>query len=392
MCQKKNMSPRLCAASRERLHRRNRRASRLHRRKVCLQRYRYCVNRIGARATGSGIARAGEISWGCVTLLEPGDCRNIQQLKTIHEMGYPTIFHQPWWLEAAAGDRLVDVRSALDSGQWASIKVFRTTKWGVPMLDMPPLSHTLSPEVQGLEGKPETVRRMRLFLLDEAIRKLPPHYIFNLVLAAGETDALAFRLNDFAVNVEYTYRLEDCTDQRAILANMRDTTRRVIRRAEEQLTVGKNDVSIDEFISFYFNNLVRRVRSPNHSRSVYGRVLSAAFEHGAAETFTARGKDGRIRAAICAVFDRHTMYYLLTTQDRAIKDNGSVAVLIWSGMKSAGEKGLAFDFDGFGDRGAAQFLGQFGGTLVPRLRVNRMPKILQGLMHLGPRFRPSPRD
>jgi len=301
-------------------------------------------------------------------------------------MGCSTIFHQRWWLDAAAGDCWLEVRTTLNSGQWASLKVFRTTKWGISMLGMPPLSHTLGPEVHGLEGKPEAVRRMRLFLLDSVIQQLPKHFIFNQVLNAGDMDALAFRLNNFSVNVEYTYRLEDCSNPAQLLANMRDTVRRVIRRAEQQLEIGKNDIPVSEFVAFYFQNLARQERFPNHSKEVYERVLAAGLAHGAVEFFIARGPDKRPRAGVCTVFDEHTMYYLLTTQDRSLKDNGSVAVLIWNAIRSAGEKGLAFDFDGFGNRGAAIFLSQFGGTLFPRLRISRMPKPLQGLMHLGPRF------
>jgi hypothetical protein len=302
-------------------------------------------------------------------------------------MACPTIFHQRWWLDAAAGDRWLEVRTELNSGQSASLKVYRRTKWGIPMLDMPPLSHTLGPEIHGLDGKREAIRRMRLFLLDDVIRQLPKHFIFNLVLNAGDTDALAFRLNNFSVNVEYTYRIGDCSNVPQLLANMRDTVRRVIRRGEENLEIRKNDVPVDQFVAFYFQNLAHRDRTPNHSKEVYTRVLEAGFTHQAVEIFTARGPDKRLRASVCTVFDDHTMYYLLTTQDRSLKDNGSVAVLIWNAIRSAGEKGLAFDFDGFGDRGAAVFLSQFGGSLFPRLRINRMPKPLQGLMHLGPRFR-----
>jgi hypothetical protein len=301
-------------------------------------------------------------------------------------MDCPTIFHEPWWLDAAAGDRWLEVKTALNSGQSASLKVFRTTKWGIPMLGMPPLSHTLGPETRGLDGKPEAIRRMRLFLLDNVIRQLPRHFIFNQVLNAGDTDAFAFRLNNFTVNVEYTYRIEDCSDSVRLLANMRDTVRRVIRRAEENLEIRKNEIPVSEFVAFYFLNLERRDRPPNHSKDVYSRVLSAGVAHEAVELFTAKGADNRLRATVCTVFDGHTMYYLLTTQDRSLRDNGSVAVLIWNAIRSAGERGLAFDFDGFGDRGTAVFLSQFGGTLHPRLRVSRMPKPLQGLMHLGPRF------
>jgi hypothetical protein len=301
-------------------------------------------------------------------------------------MGCSTIFHQRWWLDAAAGDRWLEVRTTLNSGQSASLKVFRTTKWGIPMLGMPPLSHTLGPEIHGLEGKPEAIRRMRLFLLDNVIRQLPRHFIFNQVLNAGDLDALAFRLNNFSVNVEYTYRIDDCSNAAQLLANMRDTVRRVIRRAEERLEIGKNNVTVSDFVAFYFQNLDRQDRPPNHSKEVYTRVLEAGLARGAVELFVARGPDKSPYASICTVFDDHTMYYLLTTQDRSLKDNGSVAVLIWNAIRSAGEKGLAFDFDGFGNRGAAVFLSQLGGTLCPRLRVSRMPKLLQGLMHLGPRF------
>ncbi|HXC56164.1 MAG TPA: GNAT family N-acetyltransferase [Rhizomicrobium sp.] len=304
-------------------------------------------------------------------------------------MSVPTIFHQPWWLQAAAGDNWLDVRAELSSGQSACLSVFRTRKAGLPMLGMPPLTRTLGPHIAGLEGKSETVRRMKIYLLDQIIRQLPKHMIFNQVFEPWETDALAFRLNDFSVNVEYTFRIEDCSDLKRIWSEMRDTMRRAIRKAEERVVVESNRIDGAKFTEFYFSNLRNQGRSPNHTPELYRRILDAALGNESAEILTARAPDGTIWAGIFTIWDGRSMYYLLTSQNKSANDSGSVAMLIWQAIKNASARGLAFDFDGFGDRGTALFLSQFGGTLYPRMRVSRMPKPLQGLLHLGPRFGPE---
>ena len=298
----------------------------------------------------------------------------------------PTIFHEPWWLNAAAGDKWLEVRSELSSGQSACLNVFQTRKNGLPMLGMPPLTRTLGPHIAGLEGKAETIRRMKMHLLDDIIKQLPRHMIFNQVFEPWETDALAFRLNGFSVNVEYTYRIEDCTNLDNIWSEMRDTMRRAIRKAEQRVAIECNVVDGAGFTDFYFSNLASGVCNPKETPFIYTRILNAARENGAAEILTARAPDGAVWAGIATIWDHRSMYYLLTSQNRTANDSGSVAMLIWQAIKNAAAKGLAFDFDGFGDRGTAMFLSQFGGTLHPRMRVSRMPKPLQGVLHLGPRF------
>jgi hypothetical protein len=304
-------------------------------------------------------------------------------------MAAPTIFHEHWWLDAAAGSDWSEISSSMSSGQRASMFVYKTRKVGLPMLGMPPLTRTLGPHITGLEGKNETARRMKLYLLDQIIRQLPRHMIFNQVFEPWETDALAFRLNNFSVNVEYTYRIEDCSDLDRIWSEMRDTMRRAIRKAEQRVVVESNQIDGAKFTQFYFSNLRNQGRSPNHTPGLYQRVLDAGLRNDAAEILTARASDGTIWAGIFTIWDGRTMYYLLTTQNKSANDSGSVAMLIWQAIKNASAKGLAFDFDGFGDRGTALFLSQFGGILYPRMRVSRMPKPLQGVLHLGPRFAPE---
>ncbi len=302
------------------------------------------------------------------------------------------IFNQQWWLDAAAGDRWVDVRAELSSGQSALLTVYRSTKAGFPALLMPPLTRTLSPHIAGLEGKSETVRRMSAHLIDQIVQKLPTHVIFNHVIECRETEALAFRLSGFSVNMEYTYRIDDCSDLDRIKSEMRDTVRRAIRKAQERVRVECNTISPSEFAAFYFSNLYNRGREPIHPVPVYERIVKAALEQGAGEILTARAANGSLCASIFTIWDQKTMYYLLTSQNRSANDSGSVAMLIWHAIQNAAHRGLAFDFDGFGDRGTALFLSQFGGKVHTRFRINRMPKLLQSALHLGPRFAASDSD
>jgi hypothetical protein len=306
--------------------------------------------------------------------------------------GPRTIFHEHWWLDAAAGDRWHEVRVETGSGQIACLPVFRTTKRGLPMLGMPPLTHILGPQFEGIDGKPEAQRRMRLALTDQLIAKLPRHIIFNQTFHEVSDFGLAWRLNGYSTSLEYNFVLEDCSNLAAIKAGMRDTTRRVLRRAQEKLVVEMNSISPVEFVDFYFSNLAARGRPPNFARDIYLRVIETAIKHEAAQIISAKSPDGTLLASTFTIFDSRTTYYLLTTHRRVEQDNGSVALLIWNAIEQASKRGQAFDFDGFGDRGTAVFLNQFGGELRWVLRVTRMPKILQGILHLGARFSPKMRD
>jgi hypothetical protein len=302
-----------------------------------------------------------------------------------------TVFDTPWWLEAAAKDRWELVRFELDSGHAASLPVFRGNRYGFQTITMPPLTRLLGPRFEGkMPSKAETARRLRQRLLDGVIDRLPPHLAFYQVFPPSDDDLLAFHFRGFEIAAHYTFRIEECSAPERLWRSMRDKTRNVIRRAEETF-VCESNADVDAFVEFFFSNLRKRGKAPylGYTPDVYRRVITAATEHDAGALLSARTASGQLVAGIALVWDAETMYYLLSTRDPDLAEAGAVSLLLWRALQMAGEKRVAFDFDGFPSANAGRFCAQFGGDLVTRWAVTKAPPLLRSFRELSDSFNAS---
>jgi lipid II:glycine glycyltransferase (peptidoglycan interpeptide bridge formation enzyme) len=89
------------------------------------------------------------------------------------------------------------------------------------------------------------------------------------------------------------------------------------------------------------------------------------------EILAAVQPDGVPVAMTFLVWDDQKMYYLMSTRDVSVRDNGSANLLVWSAMKRAHERGLLFDLDGVSTEGMARFLSGFGGVIKTRLIITK---------------------
>jgi hypothetical protein len=284
-----------------------------------------------------------------------------------------SIFHEPWWLDIATG------------GHWHVAKVVRgnevlgelpyySTRMGVWRIShLPPLTRTLGPVIKQLDMDEARARRHRLSITSQLIEQLPHFDSFFQVFDPRVDDALAFALQGFMVSARYTFQITpDCTVPEA-WARLHGKTRNVIRSAERKLTVAPI-ATPSEFLQFYETNLLERSRTNAYGSAVMRQLVNAFVERKAGHLLGAYGEGGRLIAAIGLVWDRHAMYYLLSS--RALGAHaGSISLLIWAALQHALEQKLTFDFDGFSSPATFNFLDGFGGTLKQRLGVERLSTV-----------------
>lgn len=95
--------------------------------------------------------------------------------------------------------------------------------------------------------------------------------------------------------------------------------------------------------------------------------------------YVARDKKGRAAAAVFAAWGHRKLYYLITTRSKEITDYGVVSLIIWKLMAEANARGLTLDLDGIISEPILKFVTGFGGTVVPRMIVERYPRIFSAL-------------
>lgn len=279
----------------------------------------------------------------------------------------PTVFHNPWWLEAASGGRYEEVEVRASGRQVARLPyVVHRKPGGFKLCTMPEMTHFLGPAVDPGQGS-EPTRLLRQFdLTRELLDKLGPFASVSQQMHRGVTDTLAFADAGYETSVEFTMEIAPRPESE-IWTRMRDKTRNVIRRAEERWPV----VTLDDperFAAFYDANLRARGLVSRYPQNA--ALCAAAIAHGQGRLLGATSEAGVLLGAVFIIWDQDAAYYRLSTRSSEA-DNGVISLLLWHAIRDAAGRGIVFDFDGIGTSGSRLFFTGFGGRVAPRFKTTK---------------------
>lgn len=281
----------------------------------------------------------------------------------------PTIFHERWWLDAVTAGRweAAEVRQGGRCVGWMPYVVGRHRGFRVSV--MPPLAHLLGPAIDAGSGTGNTRWLRRLGILEDLVAQLPPLALFSQTCHPDLPDVLGFQALGFESFVQFSAEVPP-QPQASTWAALRDKTRNVIRRAQEQAAI-ETLADPAEFTRFYMDNLARAGGRSYFDVDRIVPLYEAAHARSRARILAARARGGGLVAAVFYVWDARRMWYFLSTRSPQAANNGAVSLLVWEGMRLAGERGLVFDFDGIASAGAARFYSGFGARIRPRFAVYR---------------------
>ncbi|MBK0392814.1 GNAT family N-acetyltransferase [Ramlibacter algicola] len=281
----------------------------------------------------------------------------------------PTVFHEPWWLDAAA------------PGGWDGVSLEeggRTVAWwpyaiarhrGFLVSRMPPLAHLLGPTFDDASTSPKHRWLRRMDAVADLAGRLPRVWAFSQTCQPGITDAIGFQAAGFSCATQFSAEIGP-GDVDGAWKRLRDKTRNVIRRAQEALVV-EDLVDVDEFIGFYRHNLSAAGRTSYYDAARIRACYDAAARRGQAVIRAARCESGALAAAVFFLRDQARLWYFLSTRAPDKSGNGGVSLLVWDGIQAAATSGLTFDLDGIASSGAARFYAGFGADIRPRYAIHR---------------------
>jgi hypothetical protein len=278
----------------------------------------------------------------------------------------PTIFHESWWLETAT-DRRYSVAEVSAGGKTVGkLPYLLTRRKGLSHIVMPTLTHFLGPAVLEGEGSSNTRFLRRLNITRELIAKLPRAISYEIKCHAGVPDVIAFQAENFVTTVQFTHEVHPLPE-RELWKRMRDKTRNVIRRAQEQYDVVTLDDS-QAFIDFYARNL----RSTSYlDLSVCARIIQSCLSRQRGRILAARNHKGELAAANFCAWDAKSAYYLMSTRTDS-SGNGAGSLLVWKAILEATSRNLVFDMDGLASEGGILFFAGFGAEVRPRYVAERL--------------------
>jgi hypothetical protein len=245
--------------------------------------------------------------------------------------------------------------------------------FGVTVLDMPTLVHTLGPVVAPEFAGANFPRSLKeVTIIRDLLAQLPKasHIVFRL--HGGITNTLAFEAAGFTTCPNYTVEIKPDTAD-VLWRQMRDKTRNSIRRAQERLHI-EVSTDVETFIDFYVGNLQYAGRNSHYDRALSLRLVSECLKRGVGRILVAKGENDQIQAGIFTMWDSTKEYYFMSTR-RQDSINGAVSLLIWEALQHASQLGLILDMDGIHvvNEGIPNLLllTGFGGILTPRYVVQR---------------------
>lgn len=288
----------------------------------------------------------------------------------------PTIFHELWWLDAATGGNF-DVVEVTASGRAVGRLPFSATKrFGLKMIRMPDLTYFLGPAIDEGGGSPNTRFLKRLAITRELLAKLPRASWQYVKCHRGVADLIAFQELGFRTYVQFTHEIAPCPID-LLWQHMRNKTRNVIRKAEEQFSVTELTDPV-EFLQHFERNLELKRLENGIDGMLCRKIVSASLERHRGRILAARDKDKQVVAANFCVWDETSSFYLLSTRCDS-SGNSASSLLLWEAIKESARRGLVFDFAGLGSKGSVLLYSGFGAFVSPRyvaLRAQVMARVL----------------
>lgn len=284
-----------------------------------------------------------------------------------------TVFCRSWWLDATAGAgrwRHADIRDADGRlvATWPA--AVRQTRFG-DVLTGAPLTPYLGPLLSAGDGRQRRSREVDQ--LERLVEALGPYAHVDARCSPLLDYWTPLAWHGFSQTTHYTWRLDDVADEEATFARLRDSARRQVAKAQ-RLGLVVAPGSADDLVTLQRHTFARQEDAgPGPQEALVRRIAAAAVDHGCGEILVARDGDGRAHSASLFVHDDRTTWYLLGGSDTELRASGSASLLMWEGIRAAGARGTAFDFEGSMLRHVERFVRTFGGEPVPYSILRHTP-------------------
>jgi hypothetical protein len=298
----------------------------------------------------------------------------------------PTIFHEEWWLDAATGGNF-DVAEVIVGGRTVGRLPFIATKrFGLKMIRMPVLTYFLGPAIDEGEGSPNTRFLKRLEITRKLLEKLPRASWQYVKCHGGITEVIAFQELGFRTYVQFTHEIAPGPVE-VLWQQMRNKTRNVIRKAEEQFSVTELTDPV-EFVRLFERNLEAKRLDNGLDVALCLKTISASLERQRGRILAALDEEKQVVAANFCVWDEISSFYLLSTRCDS-SGNGASSLLLWEAIKESTRRGLVFDFAGLGDKGSVLHYSGFGASISVRYVAVRARVLARVLNELKSFFAPE---
>lgn len=311
---------------------------------------------------------------------------NKEQYQAFCESTYIPIFSQPWWMDAVCGPENWDVwlyRTGDETvnGIEAAMPYYMEQRGPYRYITKPLLTQNnglifkRNPQrkaVSQAELEEKAVNAVCAFIkeLGVDVYEQQFHHSFQ--------NWQPFFWNNCTNILRYTYIISNTSDMDAVMSGFSANYRKNIRKGQRMTRIF-TDLSPETFYEEHDKIFQKQGLPSPVSREFWLRLYRACVEHQAGQLLCARDEEGNIHSLMFLIWDDEAAYPLLGGYMPEFSSSQSYPALTFHSIAIAGEKGLAYDFEGSMIRRIAASFRQFGGVPTPYYRIRKVfnPEIVR---------------
>lgn len=266
------------------------------------------------------------------------------------------VFYQPWWLDVVC--KKWEVALVKKNGRIIAVFPYQVEKKiSVGIIRNPLLTPYLSPFIIDKDTGDEDQ------IIDQLLAQLPQKGFKVFTSFPHDAFYANNELEGFTKTARRTFYIDLKESEETLFKKLAGKRRNDIRKAMEDLSLEEKPLDVPLFHNWQQRLFENKKAKHPYSVSFIQNINKAALEHNAVVCLSATDREGDRLGVIWLLYDRHTMYYMLSAANPEKKHRGAIAFLIWHAILKAKVMGLSiFDFEGSQDKGIADFFRKFGGT------------------------------
>lgn len=283
------------------------------------------------------------------------------------------VFSQPWWLDVVAGTNNWNVIISQGQGRVDGVLPYaiRKTIAGNALI-MPKLTQTLGPWID----IPKDAKQYRKLSLQKKVmynllEQLPKFSIYRQNWSPEIQNWQPFYWKGFSQTTRYTYVIPTAITKEEAWSRIEQKTRNQIRRAKDKhgVVISRENVNdIGAIWRLIEDTFGRQSLKVPYSKDLFLNLHKVASEHNSGQNIVAYVGPNPVAAGFF-VWDERKMYYLISGSDKNNRETHAMSLVLWTAIKLAVQKKLAFDFEGTMLENVEPHFRSFGAQQTPFFTV-----------------------
>ncbi|MCY7411244.1 MAG: GNAT family N-acetyltransferase [Chitinophagales bacterium] len=291
------------------------------------------------------------------------------------------LFHQPFWLNAVAGENWDVVIVKKEDEVIATLPYgFKKSNTGIQLFT-PLLPQFLGPYFLIEAATPREKLNRETEILRSLAEQLPKFSSAEMRWHFNYQNWLPFYWKKFKQTTRYTYVINNLIDSQKVYDEFNEKIRREIKKGEQQFKVRSENLNLENFFLLLKKNLEKKNYHLPFNESFIRNLYEACIVNDAGKIFVAEDANGKIAAAIFVAWDSTTAYYIIGGKDPEMGNSGAMSFLFWNAFQQLRSKVSSFDFEGSMIEGVESYFRSFGAVQHSFFQLSKYNSSLSFLQH-----------